>query len=149
MPFGPRSRSSRAADPPRMPSRRPLYVCAAAEIVLTLGSAICSVPWTRLLESAVCRRHFAAGGGFDGARVQVAGSVADVLRGVLAGIGPGAEMDEALCKGDNVQAEMAGLMGSMASFAIMPSRWSPNRVGCFSIEPGARGQHGSPGWNMR
>ena len=52
------------------------------------------------------------------------GSMADLLREFLSGIGPGAEMDEALCKGDDVQAEMAELMGSMASFAIMPSRWS-------------------------
>lgn len=56
----------------------------------------------------------------------MAGSVADLLRDVLAGVGPGAEMDEALCKGDNVQADMAELMGSMASFAVMPSRWSPS-----------------------
>ena len=145
MSLRPRSRSPRAADPPRAPSRRPIYVCAAAEIVLTLGGSICSVPWTRLLESAVCRRHYTASGSSEGARVLVAGSVADLLRGILAGVGPGAEMDEALCKGDNVQAEMAGLMGLMASFAVMPSRWSPGPVGCFSIEPGVRGQRGSPG----
>ena len=51
----------------------------------------------------------------------VAGSLADLLRGVLTGIGPGGEMDEAQCKGDNVQAEMAELMGLMASFSVMPS----------------------------
>ena len=141
MPFRPRSRSSRAAtpsvpvaDPPRAPSRRPVYVCAAAEIMFTLGGSICSVPWTRLLESAVCRRHLDAGGGLQTPLVLVAGSLADLLRDILAGIGPGAEMDEALCKGDNVQAEMAGLMGLMASFAVMPSGFSPGPVGCFWIE---------------
>lgn len=126
-----------------------IYICAAAEIVFTLGGAICSVPWTRLLESAICRRHYNASGGFDDSRLLVASSVADVLRGVLAGIGPSAEIDEALCKGDNVQAEMAGLMGVMASFAIIPSRWLPGPVGCFSIESGVRGQRGSPSQNIR
>jgi len=42
-------------------------------------------------------------------------------------------MDEALCKGDNVQAEMAGLMGMMASFANMPSRWFPDSAGAFRL----------------
>ena len=140
----PHSPSPCTVDPPRTLSRRPIYVCAAAEIVLILGGAICSVPWTRLLESAVCRRHYAATGGSEVTRVFVAGSIADLLRDVLAGIGPGAEMDEALCKGDNVQAEMAGLMGLMASFAVMPSKWSPGPAGCFSIVPGIWGQRGSP-----
>ena len=63
-----------------------------------LGCAICSVPWTRLLESAVCRRHYAASESSEGARTLVASSLADLLRSVLAGVGPGAEMDEALCK---------------------------------------------------
>ena len=126
-----------------------IYVCAAAEIVFTLGGAICSVPWTRLLESAVCRRHYNASGGFDDSPLLAASSIADVLRGVLAGIGPEAEIDEALCKGDNVQAEMAGLMGVMASFAVIPSRWFPSPVGCFSIESGVRGQRGSPSQNIR
>ncbi len=112
-----------AVVPARAPSRRPIYICAAAEIILILGGAICSVPWVRLLESAVCRRSYAASDGFEDSGVVVAGSMADLLRGILQGIGPGAEMDEALCKGDNVQAEMAGLMGSMASFSVMPSRW--------------------------
>lgn len=110
-----------------------IYVCAAAEIVSTLGASICSVPWTRLLESAVCRRHYNASGDSEGARVLVAGSVSDLLRGVIAGIGPGAEVDEALCKGDDVQAEMAGVIGLMASFAIIPSRWSPGPEGCFQL----------------
>ncbi|KAL8858642.1 MAG: hypothetical protein Q9178_004936 [Gyalolechia marmorata] len=102
------------------PSYRSVYVCAAAELVLSLGGAICSVPWTRLLESAVCRRHYASTGSSEAIRIAVASSIPDLLRGVLSGIGPGGEMDEALCKGDNVQAEMAGLMGTMASFAIIP-----------------------------
>ncbi|KAL9036608.1 MAG: hypothetical protein Q9214_006054 [Letrouitia sp. 1 TL-2023] len=123
MPLRTRSRSPRAsrADPLRAPSRWPVFICAAAEIILILGGAISSVPWTRLLESAVCRRHYVASGNSKGIRVQVAGSLADLLRGILAGVGPGAEMDETLCKGDNVQAEMAELMGQMSSFAIMPS----------------------------
>ncbi|KAL9611175.1 MAG: hypothetical protein Q9167_004160 [Letrouitia subvulpina] len=108
------------ADPPRAPSRRPVYVCAAAEIMLILGGAICSVPWTRLLESAVCRQHYATTT-FNSAPTMVASSVADLLRGVLEGVGPAAEMDEALCKGDNVQADMAELVGLMSSFAVMPS----------------------------
>ena len=108
-----------------MPSRRPLYVCAAAEIVFCLGVAICSVPWTRLLESAVCRQQYSTSGNFQSAQIVVSSSVADLVRGILAGIDPHAEMDEALCKGDKVQAEMAGLIGSMASFACMPGRWSP------------------------
>lgn len=119
-----------AADSPRVPSRLPIYICGAAEIILILGGAICSVPWTRLLESAVCRRSYAASDGVESTPVVPAGSIADLLRGVLQGIGPGAEMDEALCKGDNVQAEMAGLMGSMASFAVMPSRSSPGHPKC-------------------
>ena len=126
-----------------------VYACAAAEIVFTLGGAICSVPWTRLLESAVCRPHYNTSGGFDDSGLLVTSSVADVLRGVLAGIGPGAKIDEALCKGDNAQAEMAGLMGVMASFAVIPSRWFPGPVGCFSSESGVRGQRGSPSQNIR
>ncbi|KAL8640954.1 MAG: hypothetical protein Q9226_008688 [Calogaya cf. arnoldii] len=125
MPFRPRSLFARwrtpsppPTDPLRSPSRRPIYVCAAAEIVLILGGAICSVPWTRLLESAVCRRHYAATASL---RLQTSTSFADLMRGALAGISPGAEMNEALCKGDNVQAEMAELMGLMASFSVMPS----------------------------
>ena len=153
----PRSRSSGgatssvlAADPPRMPSRRPIYVCAAAEIVFTLGGAICSVPWTRLLESAVCRRHRTASSGFEDAHIFVARSLADLLRDVLAGIGPGAEMDEKLCKGDNVQAEMAGLMGSMASFAVMPSRCSSGSCrGAFRLSWEYGDNVAAPGWNIR
>ena len=147
MPRRLRAQSSRTAvlslpavDPQRVPSRLPIYVCAAAEIVLVLGGSIGSVPWTRLLESAICRRHHAASGGFEGVGLQTEGSVANLLRGVLSGIGPGAEMDEALCKGDAVQSEMAELMGLMSSFGVMPSmltststRWSVPRQHGFSI----------------
>lgn len=75
--------------------RRTVYICGLAEILTNLGGAICSVPLTRLLEEAVCQRHYAT-------NLAVA---------------------ENLCKVDAIQEEMAHLMGTMSSLGILPGEW--------------------------
>ncbi len=70
-----------------------VYICAAIEILTTLGGSICGVPYIRLIEDAVCQRFYHVG----------------------------TFMAEDLCKGDAVQSEMAYLMGAMSSFASLPT----------------------------
>jgi len=70
-----------------------VYVCAAIEILTTLGGSIAGVPYVRLVEGAVCQKFYNVGT-------------------IIA---------EDLCKGDGVQSDMAYLMGAMSSFASLPT----------------------------
>lgn len=73
--------------------RRAVYVCVAMEFAANLGSAINTVPATRLIEGAVCQR-------FYGTEILLA---------------------EQLCKSAGVQSDMAYLLGALASFGSIPS----------------------------
>ena len=72
---------------------RAVYVCIAIEFFANLGSAINTVPITRLIEGAVCQRFYNS----------------EVL------------LAEELCKSDGVQTDMAYLLGAMASFGSVPN----------------------------
>lgn len=72
---------------------RAVYVCIAIEFFANLGSAINTVPITRLIEGAVCQRFYSS----------------EVL------------LAEELCKSDGVQTDMAYLLGAMASFGSVPN----------------------------
>ena len=74
----------------RMP--REVYICTAIEFLTTFGSAITSIPSTRLIESAVCQRHY----------------------------GTDKQIAEHICKDSRVQTDMAQLLGAMASFSALP-----------------------------
>ncbi len=71
---------------------REVYICAAIEFLTTFSGAITSIPTTRLIESAVCQRY-------DGTEREIA---------------------EHLCKESGVKADMAQLLGAMASFSALP-----------------------------
>ena len=71
---------------------RAVWVCAAIELLTSLGTAIITVPATSLIEGAVCQRYYGA-------------------ETILA---------EHLCKSDGVQSDMAYLLGAMSSFASLP-----------------------------
>lgn len=82
-----------------------LYLCCAAEVVFVFADAIGSMPWTRLVESVVCRRHTSAVVAESGNRPLFDRMLLSIL---LIG-GRGGPTAEARCKGDAVQAEMAEL----------------------------------------
>ncbi|KAG0652929.1 MFS efflux pump atnC [Hyphodiscus hymeniophilus] len=71
---------------------REVYVCAVVEFLTTFGTAITSVPVTRLIEGAVCQRHY--------------GAVSNIA--------------EHFCKLDGVQTNLAYLLGAYSSFTSLP-----------------------------
>ena len=85
-----------------------LYLCCAAEVVVGFGSAVGSMPWTRLVESIICRRH-AGGATTDTMDTDMDSrpSLEQMLLSMLLIGGRGGSTAEASCKGDIVQAEMA------------------------------------------
>ena len=97
-------RKSRATWSPG--TRLALYLCCAAEMVFGFGDAVGSIPWTRLVESIICRRH-AAGATAAGGQMRL--SFDQGLLSMLLIGGRSGPTAEARCKGDGVQAEMAEL----------------------------------------
>ena len=95
-----RTQPSRALQSPV--SRLALYLCCAAELIFSFGGAVGSMPWTRLVESVICRRHV-------GGTVAESGILYQTLLSILLMGGKGGPTAEAQCKGDMVQAEMAEL----------------------------------------
>ena len=85
--------------------RLALYLCCAAEVIFGFGNAVGSMPWTRLIESVICRRH--AGDTVAGSGIRL--SWKKMFLNMLLIGGKGGSTAEALCKGDGVQAEMAEL----------------------------------------
>ena len=71
---------------------REVYVAGTIEFLATFGAAIASIPSTRLIENAVCQRHF---------NTQNA-------------------VSEHFCKDAGVQTEMAALLGAQGSFGAIP-----------------------------
>ena len=71
---------------------RAVWICAAIEFLTSLGSAIITVPSTRMIEEAVCQRYYGA-------------------ETILA---------EHLCKSDGVQSDLTYLLGAMSSFSSLP-----------------------------
>ena len=69
-----------------------------------------SMPWTRLIESVICRRHAGATNqSFLVAESGISFSFDEVLIRMLLIGGTGGLKAEARCKGDEVQSEMAEL----------------------------------------
>ena len=90
--------------------RLALYLCCAAELVFSFGDAVGSMPWIRLVESVICRRH--AGGATTGTMTVESGirtSFDQMLLSMLLIGGRGGPTAEARCKGDVVQAEITEL----------------------------------------
>jgi hypothetical protein len=83
---------SRFFSIPKITTPKIVYTCALVEFLTTLGSSICVVPSTRMIESAVCQRFYES-------KIPLA---------------------EQLCKTDGVQSDMAYLMGAMSSFGFLP-----------------------------
>lgn len=72
---------------------REVYVCAFIEFLTTFGTAITSVPATRLIEGAVCQRYY----------------------------GTEFSITEYLCKSEGVQSDLAYLLGGYSSLTSLPS----------------------------
>ena len=70
-----------------------VYICALIEFITTFGTAITAIPVTRLIEGAVCQRHY-------GADWNIA---------------------EHFCKIDEVQSNLAYLLGVYSSLTSLPS----------------------------
>jgi hypothetical protein len=74
--------------------RQTVYICAAVEIIMTLGASICAVPSTRLIEGAVCQRFYASN----------------------------AMVAESRCKSDEIQASLASLLATLSSLGFLPGK---------------------------
>ena len=85
------------------------YLCCAAHIIYGFGSAVGLMPWTRLIESVICRRHIGSTMKPLAANDSPGPSVTHVLLNTLSIGGINEPMTESQCKGDKVQAEMAEL----------------------------------------
>lgn len=83
---------SRFFSKPKISTPKIVYICALLEFLTTLGTSICVVPSTRMIEGAVCQRFYES-------KIPLA---------------------EHLCKTDGVQADMAYLLGAMSSFGFLP-----------------------------
>lgn len=80
-----------------------ILISAAVVCFLVSSGAISDVPRTRIFEDIICHHHY------DKANE-------------LGHIAPPSEIDESFCKGDEIQSELASLLGLMSMLDNVPGR---------------------------